>query len=172
MKILTTAKLKNFKIARQNERILSTTMETPKLETQALLKLFENLQGSAREEFAREVQKRSAFFCEVRFQAPPEPEVDPDEDDDEDGLDEVTFVLTCGPMKNEFKFNLVNFAAERIKPLLTGANCRFTLNDCNGYSGIKVHNGLVEFAFHDPGSSLSTVVPYSCCAAAFQQFYE
>lgn len=146
-------------------------MQVSKLETQTLLKLLDNLQGSAPEEFAREVQRRFAFFCEVKFQAPPEPEVDPDEDDD-DTPTEVVFTLTCGPMQNEFKFDCMNFAADDIKPLLTGANCRFTINDCNGYTGIQVENGSVEFQFCDGGSSLSTVVPYSCCAAAFQQFHE
>lgn len=146
-------------------------MEAPKLETQALLKLFENLQGSAREEFAREVQRRTAFFCEVKFQAPPQQEVDPDEDDD-DTPAEVVFTLTCGPMKNEFKFDCNSFPADDIKPLLTGADCTFTINDCNGYTGIRIENGSVEFQFCDAGSSLSTTVPYACCASAFQEFHE
>ena len=139
-------------------------MQANKLETSALLALFENLQGTAREEFVREVMKRSTFLAEVKFMAA---EIDPDEEDDE--ACEVTFVINVGPQKSVFQFDASNIKLSDIEPLLIGNNMFFTIDDCNGGNFISIKNGNVNFAVHHSGS-LESTVPYAACAEAFQQF--
>lgn len=142
-------------------------MEAPKLETMALLKLFENLQGAASEEFAREILKRSSFFCDVKFIAPL------DAEDEDDGLEPAAFVISTGVQSNRFEFMVENLKVADIKALLTGKNATFIIDNMNGGTSINVYDSKVTFnVVRRTGDNCSCTVPYECCKDAFQQFHD
>lgn len=140
-------------------------MQANKLETSALLSLFETLQGTTKEEFAREILKRSSFFCDVKF------EVDEIAEDNEYESN-ITFIVTVGPQTSKFIFSNENIKASEIAPLLTGEDTSFIITDCNGITCITVKNKKVTFEVGSMSETLNCSIPYASYSEAFQKFYD
>lgn len=133
-------------------------MQANKLETQALLTLFENLQGTAREEFVREVVKRSTFLAKVEFTPP--------NDLSQTRSIEVTFTIRCGPQETVFQLDASPSTLENVDELLDDKYAYITPGPED--NSILVKDGIVEF--RDSVGMLTCTVPYAACAEAFRQF--
>lgn len=137
-----------------------STMQVNKLETSALLSLFENLQGTAREEFVKEVLKRSTFLIDVKFEV-----------EESDAID-VAFVITVGSQKTTFQFNATYIKLPEIENLLYGTNLFSIADHGNGLCFIKIEEENCIFFVDTIGESSECIVPYAVCLPAFQKFYD